>query len=124
MFQSGPGDTAKLHIGLLGGCFVGLDGDGSRTLPTKKSQALLAYLALPAGRFHAREKLTAMFWGDTPEALARQSFRQALVSIRRLVSEASRPVLLSRNSSIALDPDAVSVDVALLEIALADGSKE
>src|SRR5882724_8242553 len=80
MSQSGPGGMAKLHIDLLGGCSVGLDGNGPCFLPTKKSQALLAYLAVPAGRFHAREKLTAMFWGDTPEALARQSFRQALVS--------------------------------------------
>lgn len=124
MLQSGPGGAAKLHIELLGGCSLGLDGAGPRILPTKKSQALLAYLALPPGRFHGREKLTAMFWGDTPEALARQSFRQALVSIRRLVSEVSRPILLSRNGSIALDPDAVSVDVALLEIALADGTRE
>ena len=85
MSPFGPGGAAKLHIELLGGCSIGLDGDGPCILPTKKSQALLAYLAVPAGRFHAREKLTAMFWGDTPEALARQSFRQALVSIRRLI---------------------------------------
>lgn len=124
MLQSGPGGAAKLHIELLGGCSLALDGAGPRILPTKKSQALLAYLALPAGRFHAREKLTAMFWGDTPEAQARQSFRQALVSIRRLVRAGSPPILLSRNSSIALDPEAVSVDVALLEIALSDGTSE
>jgi DNA-binding SARP family transcriptional activator/tetratricopeptide (TPR) repeat protein len=115
---------AKLHIDLLGGCSVGLDGKGPCFLPTKKSQALLAYLAVPAGRFHAREKLTAMFWGDTPEALARQSFRQALVSIRRLIGRAPRPILLARSGAIALDAEAVTVDVALLETALADGTTE
>lgn len=124
MLQPRPDGAAKLRIKLLGGCSFALDDVGPRILPTKKSQALLAYLALPAGRFHAREKLTAMFWGDTTEVLARQSFRQALVSIRRLASGASCPILLSRNSSIALDPDVVSVDVAVLEMALADGTTE
>ncbi|HEX3995393.1 MAG TPA: hypothetical protein VHX39_29825, partial [Acetobacteraceae bacterium] len=55
-------NTPKLRIDLLGGCSAGLEGDGPRILPTRKSQALLAYLAVPAGRFHTREKLTTMFW--------------------------------------------------------------
>ncbi|MEH2530068.1 DNA-binding SARP family transcriptional activator [Bradyrhizobium sp. AZCC 1588] len=118
MSQSGPGGGTKLHIDLLGGWSVRLSGHGARSLPTKKSQALLAYLAVPAGRFHAREKLTAMFWGDSSETLARQSFRQALVSIRRLTG--GEPLLMTRNGAIALDPEAVVVDVALLEAALAD----
>jgi DNA-binding SARP family transcriptional activator len=61
MSQSGPGGGAKLHIDLLGGWSVRSGDDGYRSLPTKKSQALLAYLAVPPGRFHAREKPTAMF---------------------------------------------------------------
>jgi DNA-binding SARP family transcriptional activator len=115
---------AELHIELLGGCSARLNGDNPCLLPTRKSQALLAYLAVPAGRFHAREKLTAMFWGETPEAQARQSFRQALLSIRRAVDGGSRPILLTRNGAIALDAEAVSVDVALLEAARADGTGE
>ena len=125
MSKSGPaGGMAKLHIDLLGGCSAGLDGDGPCFLPTRKSQALLAYLAVPAGRFHAREKLTAMFWGETPEAQARQSFRQALLSIRRAVGSGPRPILLARSGAVALDAEAVTVDVALLEAALADGTTE
>jgi DNA-binding SARP family transcriptional activator len=122
MSQSGPGGGAKLHIDLLGGWSVRSGDHGSRALPTKKSQALLAYLAVPPGRFHAREKLTAMFWGDSSETLARQSFRQALVSIRRLTN--GEPLLLARSSAIALDPGAVEVDVTLLEAALADGTRD
>jgi DNA-binding SARP family transcriptional activator len=114
----------KLRIDLLGGCSARLDGDQPCVLPTRKSQALLAYLAVPAGRFHAREKLTAMFWGDTPEAHARQSFRQALLSIRRAVDSSPRPILLARSGAVALDAEAVTVDVALLEAALADGTTE
>jgi DNA-binding SARP family transcriptional activator/tetratricopeptide (TPR) repeat protein len=122
MSQSGPGGGAKLHIDLLGGWSVRSGDHASRALPTKKSQALLAYLAVPPGRFHAREKLTAMFWGDSTETLARQSFRQALVSLRRLT--AGEPLLLTQSSAIALNPAAVEVDVALLEAALADDTRD
>ena len=125
MSKSGPaGGMAKLHIDLFGGCSARQDGDGPCFLPTRKSQALLAYLAVPAGRFHAREKLTAMFWGETPEAQARQSFRQALLSIRRAVGSGPHPILLARNGAVAIDAEAVTVDVALLEAALANGTKE
>ena len=124
MSQSGLAGMAELHIELLGGCLARSNGDGPCLLPTRKSQALLAYLAVPAGRFHAREKLTTMFWGETPEAQARQSFRQALLSIRRAVGGGSRPILLARNGAVALDAEAVTVDVALLEAALADGTTE
>jgi DNA-binding SARP family transcriptional activator len=122
MSKSGPVGVPKLHIDLLGGCSAVLEGSGNSVLPTKKSQALLAYLAVPPGRFHAREKLTAMFWGEAPEAHARQSFRQALLSIRRAFGSGPRPILLARSGAIALDAEAVTVDVALLEAALSDGT--
>lgn len=124
MSQSGLAGMAELHIELLGGCSARPNGDAPCFLPTRKSQALLAYLAVPAGRFHAREKLTAMFWGETPEVQARQSFRQALLSIRRAVGGGPRPILLTRNGAVALDAQAVTVDVALLEAALAAGTTE
>jgi len=114
----------KVRIDLLGGCSARLDGDQPFVFPTRKSLALLAYLAVPAGRFHAREKLTAIFWGDSSEANARQSFRQALLGIRRILPTSTRPLLLARNGAIALDPEAVTVDVGLLEAALAEGTTE
>jgi len=124
MSKSGLADMAKLHIELLGGCSARTNGGAPCLLPTRKSQALLAYLAVPAGRFHAREKLTTMFWGETPEAQSRQSFRQALLSIRRAVGGAARPIFLTRNGAVALDSDAVTVDVTQLEAARADGTTE
>ena len=75
---TGRTDTIRLRFELMGGFAVTFDDGRPCVLPTRKTQALLAYLALPAGRFHSREKITALLWGDTPEAQARQSFRQAL----------------------------------------------
>jgi DNA-binding SARP family transcriptional activator len=113
---------ARLRLELLGGFSARLADGQPCLLPTKKVQALLAYLALPPGRPHSREKLTALLWGDTPETQARQSFRQALAMLRRALGEPT-PVL-AQGDAIALDPQAVEVDVAQVEVAVAEGSRE
>src|SRR5262245_19279900 len=114
----------RLHLELLGGFSARLDDGEPCALPTRKARALLAYLAVPPGRFHSRDKLAALLWGDTPEAQARQSFRQALGSLRRVLSRSQPPALLAQDNAIALDPRAVVVDVAGLELALADGTPQ
>ena len=113
-----------MRVKLLGGFHVCFDNGQLCGLPTRKSEALLAFLALPAGRFHPRDKLAALLWGDTGEAQARQSLRQALGSLRRVCTEGGRPIMLTRGDSIALDPAAVTVDVTDVERALSDGRVE
>ena len=54
-------------------------------LHSAKTLALLAYLALEAGTVHSREKLAGLLWGESPESRARQSLRQALYSLRRVL---------------------------------------
>ena len=49
--------SARLRLTLLGGFQAQLDAGAALVLPTKKTQALLAYLALPLGQAHPREKL-------------------------------------------------------------------
>jgi DNA-binding SARP family transcriptional activator len=46
-----------------------------------KALALLSYLVLE-GRPHSREELAGLLWGDSPEAEARASLRQALKRLR------------------------------------------
>lgn len=53
-------------------------------LPSQKTRALLAYLALFL-RAHAREQLAALFWGDAPDKQARTSLRVALTTLYKLV---------------------------------------
>jgi DNA-binding SARP family transcriptional activator len=109
----------RLRLELLGGFAARLADGQPCLLPTKKVQALLAYLAIPPGRYHSREKLTALLWGDTPEPQARQSLRQALAMLRRALGEPG-PVL-TQGDAIALDPAAITVDVADVERALDEG---
>lgn len=113
---------ARVRIEVLGGFSARLEGGEPCVIPTRKAQALLAYLALPAGRFHSRDKLTALMWGDTFEAQARQSFRQALASLRRALASAEAAPLRAEAGSIALNPEAVAVDVAEFEAAVAEAS--
>jgi len=41
-------------------------------LGTRKAHALLAYLAVPPGRTHSRDKLAALLWGNSGHEQARQ----------------------------------------------------
>ena len=66
---------------------VAVTGDGlSPASLSAKSLALLAYLALEPGA-HSREELTALLWGEYPEAKARASLRQALMHVREVLPE-------------------------------------
>jgi DNA-binding SARP family transcriptional activator len=105
-----------LRIELLGGFGVlGADAEPC-VLPARKARALLAYLALPPGRPHAREKLTALLWGDTAESHARQAFRQTLSRLRRALGP-SAGVLVDGQDTVALAADRVWVDAAEFQVA-------
>ena len=54
-------------------------------LHSAKTLALLAYLALETDTVHSREKLASLLWGESPDPRARQSLRQALYSLRRVL---------------------------------------
>jgi predicted ATPase/DNA-binding SARP family transcriptional activator len=70
-------------------------------LPTRKHEALLAYLVL-FPHTHAREKLAALFWGDTPNDQARLSLRVALAALRK---ELGDDFLIADRETVQLNPD-------------------
>src|SRR5438477_8688392 len=117
------GGMAQLKLTLLGGFRARLDPGSSLVLPTRKAQALLAYLALPLGRAHPREKLAALLWGGIREPSARASLRQALFSIRRTLAGAER-TLRQEGATIALDVATVDVDAAAFEAAMIEGTPQ
>jgi DNA-binding SARP family transcriptional activator/tetratricopeptide (TPR) repeat protein len=106
---------ARLALTLLGGFQARLASGPPLALPTKKIQALLAYLALPAGREHARDKLAALLWGELSQGHARNSLRQALFALRQAVAPVRPACLRVEGATIALTPDAVDVDAATFE---------
>jgi DNA-binding SARP family transcriptional activator len=113
-----------LAIDLFGG-FDARSPRGRRLrLPRRKSQALLAYLALRPGRRFSRDSLAALLWGDLPDDQARHGLRQALLDLRHSLPVQSRAVVLIEGDQIALDARAVEVDVATFERLVAAGGRE
>jgi DNA-binding SARP family transcriptional activator len=104
-----------LTLQLLGGFSLRLEPGRSLTLRTRKAQALLAYLAVPVGRAHPRDKLASLLWGDTGDEQARQSLRQMLVALRRALPPTKTPLLVVDRDTLALDPAAVEVDIQAFE---------
>ena len=96
-----------LEIRVLGGLDVVRDGVSATLPPSRKTRALLAYLALAAGR-HRREQLCEMFW-DVPDD-PRGSLRWSLSKIRPIVDEVSLPRLLADRQSVELHTEGTTVD--------------
>jgi predicted ATPase/DNA-binding SARP family transcriptional activator len=70
-------------------------------LPTRKTEALLAYLVLHP-EVHPREWLATLFWGDFVDTEARQSLRTALSALRKTLGEAC---LLTDRETVQFNPD-------------------
>jgi pimeloyl-ACP methyl ester carboxylesterase/DNA-binding SARP family transcriptional activator len=91
---------------------------GSIPLPlprSKKTRALLAYLALTA-RPHRRTRLCRLFW-SIPED-PRAALRWSLSRLRPLVDEPDHPRILADRDSVALDRAGVVIDIAALRASL------
>jgi DNA-binding SARP family transcriptional activator len=61
----------RLTLQLLGGFAIRPGSGQGLSLGTRKAQALIAYLAVPPGRAHTRDKLASLLWGDTGDEQAR-----------------------------------------------------
>lgn len=108
----------QLKLNLLGG-FAACYGGSSEPLvfPRKKAAALLAVLASPIGRKRSREDIADLLWGFTGEASARNSLRQTLFVIRRILP--NFPGLATTPDGLLLVPELVASDVAGFEAAAA-----
>lgn len=113
----------SLEIRLLGGFHARLE-NSELQFPTKKSEALLAFLVTPPGRTHPREKLAAMFWGDSGEEQARQSLRQTLFTLRKIVNTHEEIVVTGDSDRIGVDASRVNVDILEFEELLDQGTPE
>lgn len=115
---------ARLKISLLGGLRVEVDARRRLALTRRKGQALLALLALRPGTGYPREALTALLWPDSRDDEARHSLRQELHELRRALTAARTRALIVDGERLALDADAIDVDVAKFERLAADGSPD
>jgi DNA-binding SARP family transcriptional activator len=101
-----------LTIQLMGEFAVLRDGVPVALPPSKKTKALLAYLAL-AERPQRREFLCDMFW-DVPDD-PRGALRWSLSKIRQVLGDEDRKCITADRQSIELRHEAVAIDAASLK---------
>src|SRR6185436_3640083 len=73
------------RISLLGGLRVSRHGVVVSRFPTRKTAALLAYLAYHPQRLHPRESLAELLWPEEDPEATRVRLRTALVALRHLL---------------------------------------
>ena len=88
---------------------------------TRKTALLLARLALFPRRTHPREELADLLWPEAELEAGRNSLKQSLAILRRLLEPPGTPagsVLIADRLGMHLNPAAFSTDVADFEAAL------
>src|SRR5262245_1574475 len=115
---------ARLNLRLLGDFQARLGSGPPLRLRTRKTQALLAYLASPPGQAHSREKLASLLWGDQSQPQARSRLRGSLFVLRRVLGSATPPCLALGSETVALNVDAVDVDAVAFARLIQAGDAE
>ena len=100
-----------LHIRVLGTLEVSRGGNRAVLPRSRKTRALLAYLAL-ARREHARDRLCRLLWPDVDDP--RGALRWSLSRLRPVLSGSGRDALTSTRDAVLLEGRDVDVDAAQL----------
>ncbi len=111
---------AALTLKFLGDLSIARDGEPLPLPPSRKTRALLAYLAL-GGRSFRREHLCELLW-EIPDD-PRGSLRWSLSKLRRLVDDAARERIVADRLAVRFDTADVTIDVLALA-SLAQGKLE
>src|SRR5205823_12437861 len=116
----------RCRIELFGGLRVR---QGERLISrfrSRRTAALLGYLAYYSQRTHPREVLIDLLWPESDPAAGSNSLSVALSSLRRQLEPPGVPsgaVLMANRLSVGLQPAAVTTDVAEFEAALDRSAK-
>jgi DNA-binding SARP family transcriptional activator len=101
-----------LQLKFLGDLEVVRDGETMALPPSKKTRALLAYLALNSRSFR-RDRLCELLW-EIPDD-PRGSLRWSLSKLRRLVDDHDRERIVADRAGVRFDATGVEIDVDALK---------
>src|SRR5882724_5906723 len=109
-----------LHVAVLGQLAVLRQCTRVQLPPSKKTRALLAYLAVTA-RPHSRDRLCAMFWAvpDDPRA----ALRWSLSHLRPIVDEHDCQRIIADRENVGLNPNGIVVDLLSLRSLVRNGAE-
>ncbi len=97
-----------LSLRFLGEPRIERDGQLLEMPPSKKTRALLAYLAI-TGRPHRRDRLCSLLW-EVPDD-PRGALRWSLSKIRGLVDEPGTPRIIANRETVRFDAQGARIDV-------------
>jgi DNA-binding SARP family transcriptional activator len=116
---------AVLHLELLGDFRLRSESGSLVTISARKSQAMLAFLAVKPSQLFSRDKMATLLWSSTAPEQARQSLRQTLSTLRRELAQISpQKILVEEGDFLSLDASLVHVDVVEFEKLVAAGTAE
>jgi len=108
--ESSAAPPDVLSISVFGGMSLAYRGQEIR-IKSRKSRAVLAFLALNEHQHETRERLVGLFWSESEEHKARASLRQTLRELRQALAEAGYDGLQTEKLAIEIDPKRVEVDL-------------
>jgi PAS domain S-box-containing protein len=97
----------KLRLTTFGGLAFQDRSGAAVKIPTRKTAAMAAFLAMQPGKKFRRERLANVFWGDKTDAQARHSLSQALSDLKRILGE---DTILSDGQFIQVNVEAIEAD--------------
>ncbi|HEV8695176.1 MAG TPA: SUMF1/EgtB/PvdO family nonheme iron enzyme, partial [Lysobacter sp.] len=114
---------ARVRLHLLGGFAAVPDGtpDKPLSISSRKSRALLAYLAMQREAKSTREQLARLLWGSRFDKQAHQSLRQGLLSLRNRLEPVAPGLLVLDGELVGLDAELVSTDAREFEAVAEEG---
>jgi predicted ATPase/DNA-binding SARP family transcriptional activator len=118
------GALTALSIRLLGPFEVHVDGQPLPRLRFRKSQAVLALLALRHERPSARDWLAGLLWPDKSQSAALQSLRNCLTDLRHALGAEARRLRSPTPRTLWLDLADIAIDVHAFDAAIARGDPE
>ncbi len=107
--QPNNSGDASVVLNLLGSFQLFVDGNEAK-VSARKSQALLAYLAIRIDEDVPRDTLAGLLWSERSSDQARASLRQCLSSVRKSLGSAASDVLSSTPATVRLKSERVWVD--------------
>jgi DNA-binding SARP family transcriptional activator/tetratricopeptide (TPR) repeat protein len=115
--------AAMLEIRVLGELEVRLAGTQAELPASRRSRALLGWLAVHPGR-HPRSRLAGLFWPDVLDASARASLRSAIWALRSALGPEFGSYLATDRDTVTLAADGLSVDLREVRRLIAHGQPE
>jgi len=107
----GKASSGAFHLSLLGPFSLTSSNGEAIEIGSRKNRVLLAMLASARGRSMSRDALAAVLWAGHSEEQARNSLRQALAVLRKELKSHETNFFSELNSTVALRPDQVSLDI-------------